>query len=75
MLRVEDQDEFNAKFDLWLETLDYDYKAEENKARFMEDKAKYITENFDHERWSHRLDKVLLLLTFAFLIFSHFRTC
>ena len=59
MLRVEDQDEFNAKFDLWLETLDYDYKAEENKARFMEDKAKYITENLDHERWSHRLDKVL----------------
>ena len=35
MLRVEDQDEFNAKFDLWLETLNYDYKAEENKARWL----------------------------------------
>ena len=74
MLRVEDQDEFNAKFDLWLETLDYDYKAEENKARFMEDKAGYITENLDHERWSHRLDKVLLVLTLALLIFLQYRT-
>ena len=26
--------EFNAGFDEWLETLDYDYKAEENKERF-----------------------------------------
>ena len=33
--------------------------AEENKDRFMEDKAGYITENPDHERWSHRLDKEL----------------
>lgn len=53
------KDDFDAKFDSWLETLDYDYKAEENKERFSEDKAEYITENLDHEKWSHRLDEEL----------------
>ena len=53
------KDEFNAEFDQWLDTLDYDYKAEENKDRFIEIKAKYITENLDHARWSDRLDKAL----------------
>ena len=53
------KDEFNAGFDKWLETLDYDYKAEENEDRFIEDKANYITENLDHARWSTRLDKEL----------------
>ncbi len=52
-------DDFNAGFDKWLETLDYDYNAGENKERFTEDKANYITENLDHERWSHRLDEGL----------------
>ncbi|SER03797.1 hypothetical protein SAMN02910369_02927 [Lachnospiraceae bacterium NE2001] len=52
-------DEFNADFDEWLKTLDYDYEADENKARFKEDKAQYITENLDHARWSDRLDKDL----------------
>lgn len=50
------KDEFNALFDPWVATLDYDYQAEENRDRFAADKAKYITENLDHERWSHRLD-------------------
>ncbi|MCR5733469.1 MAG: alpha/beta fold hydrolase [Lachnospiraceae bacterium] len=53
------KDEFNAPFEKWLETLDYDYNAEENKERFIEDKAEYITENLDHVRWSTRLDKDL----------------
>ncbi len=53
------KDEFNIKFDKWLETLDYDYNAEENKDRFIADKANYITENLDHEKWSHRLDEGL----------------
>ena len=53
------KDEFNAGFDKWLETLDYDYNAEENKDRFTKDKADYITENLDHEKWSHRLDEDL----------------
>ena len=53
------KDEFNAGFDKWLETLDYDYTAEENKDRFTEDKADYIHENLDHVRWSTRLDDEL----------------
>ena len=53
------KDEFNAEFDKWLETLGYDYKAEENKARFVEDKAGYITEHLDHAEWSDRLDEEL----------------
>lgn len=53
------KDEFNTGFDEWLETLDYDYKADENKDRFIEDKADYITQNLDHARWSSRLDKEL----------------
>ncbi|MCR4739791.1 MAG: alpha/beta fold hydrolase [Lachnospiraceae bacterium] len=53
------KDEFNAGFDKWLETLDYDYKAEENRERFTKEKADYITENLDHVRWSSRLDREL----------------
>ena len=53
------KDEFNAGFDQWRETLDYDYKAKENRDRFIEDKAAYITENLDHVRWSSRLDEAL----------------
>lgn len=53
------KDEFNAGFDSWLETLDYDYKAEENKEQFKKDKAEYITENLDHAKWSTRLDEEL----------------
>jgi len=54
------KDEFNAEFDKWLETLDYDYEAEENKERFIKDKADYITEHLDHAKWSSRLDEELL---------------
>ena len=53
------KDEFNAEFDHWLATLDYDYGAEENKDRFIEDKAEYIRKNLDHSKWSSRLDKEL----------------
>ena len=49
-------DEFNAEFDVWLETLDYDFRAKENKDRFIKDKADYITAHLDHEKWSSRLD-------------------
>ena len=52
-------DEINAEFAGWLETLDYDYEAEENKERFIEDKTNYLNENLDHKRWSHRLDEDL----------------
>ncbi len=49
-------DEFNAGFDKWLETLDYDYAAGENRDRFISDKADYIHENLDRNRWSNKLD-------------------
>ena len=49
--------EFNAEFDKWLETLDYDYNAEENKERFKKDKADYIHTNLDRARWCNMLDK------------------
>lgn len=52
-------DEFNAQLDKWRETLDYDYKAEKNKERFIKDKAEYITAHLDRERWSNRLDRKL----------------
>ena len=53
------KDEFNAGFDSWLETLDYDYKAKENTERFKADKAQYIIGHLDHARWSTRLDEEL----------------
>lgn len=49
-------EEFNAEFDEWLETLDYDYNLEENKERFIEDKENYCKENLDREKWSNMLD-------------------
>ena len=51
--------EFNAEFDKWLETLDYDYKAEENKEHFSEDKAAYISNNLDRDKWSDMLNDEL----------------
>ena len=54
------KDEFNDGFNHWLETLDYDYKTDENKDRFIKDKADYITKNLDHARWSDRLDEDLM---------------
>ena len=51
--------DFNAEFDKWLETLDYDYNAEENKEHFIADKADYINKNLDREKWSNMLDSEL----------------
>ena len=53
------KDELNAGFDKWLDTLDYNYEAEEYKERFKEDKARYLNENLDHARWSSMLDEEL----------------
>ena len=52
-------DELNSDLAGWAETLDYDYEAEENRDRFIEDKINYLNEHLDHERWSHRLDEDL----------------
>lgn len=51
--------EFNADFDKWRETLDYDYSAPENRERFAEDKAEYIHSNLDRDKWSNMLDAEL----------------
>lgn len=48
--------EFNADFDKWMETLEYDCKAEENKERFQADRAEYFRQHLDRQRWSHMLD-------------------
>ncbi len=49
--------EFDAGFDLWVQTLGY--VPDEDKERFAADKAAYINEHLDHYRWSHRLDEDL----------------
>ena len=49
-------DEFNAEFDKWRETLDYDYNLEENKERFSAEKAEYIHSNLDRNRWGNMLN-------------------
>ncbi len=54
------RDEFNAEFDRWLPTLDYDYKAEENTDRFIKDKADYIHEHLDREKWCNRLNMTMM---------------
>lgn len=51
--------EFNAEFDKWLEKLDYDYKAAENKERFSADKADYIRNNLDRDKWCNMLNTEL----------------
>ena len=48
------RNEFNADFDEWLKTLDYN--TEENGERFSEDKANYIYQNLDREKWCNSLD-------------------
>ena len=50
---------FNEQFDSWLETLDYDYYAEENHQRFVDDKAEYIRQNLDRSQWCNMLDPEL----------------
>ena len=52
-------DEFNKEFDKWLETLNYDYKATENKEQFIEDKSDYIHKNLDRDKWCNSLNNEL----------------
>jgi hypothetical protein len=51
--------EFNTEFDKWIETLDYDYNATENKERFAADKADYIQHNLNREKWCNKIDTEL----------------
>lgn len=60
------KNEFNAAFDKWLTTLDYDYNAPENKEKFIKDKADYIHLHLDRSRWSDSLDKAMFAQFLAF---------
>jgi hypothetical protein len=50
---------FNEEFKKWAETLDYDPELKENYDRFVKDKADYINEHLDREKWSHKRDPEL----------------
>ena len=52
-------DEFNAGFDGWLKTLNYDYQADEYRERFIADKAEYIRTHLDRGKWCNMLDQEL----------------
>ena len=52
--------EFNEASQKWAEeNLDYDLTAKENQERRQKDKADYIRENLDRERWANRVNKEL----------------
>ncbi len=51
--------EFETGFEAWRNTLDYDYQAAENRTRFQNDRAAYIQENLDREKWCNSLDTEL----------------
>lgn len=57
---------FNAEFDLWLQTLDYDYLSDEHKDQFIADKAEYIRQNLDRSKWCNMLDTELFEQFLAF---------
>ncbi len=59
-------DQFNAGFDGWLKTLDYDYQADENLERFAAEKEGYIRTHLDRGRWSHMLNAELFDRFLAF---------
>ncbi len=56
----------NERFRAWGETLDYDYKSADNTQRFEQDKANWINENLDREKWCDQLDKELFAQIIAF---------
>ena len=51
--------EFNAEFDKWLETLDYDCDDAENRERFAIDKSDYIDNHLDRDKWCNMLNSEL----------------
>lgn len=51
--------EFNADFEKWRDSLDYDFTAAENKERFSSEKVDYMRNNLDREKWSNMLDDEL----------------
>lgn len=52
-------DEFHEGLEKWIETLDYDYNDSENRERFSTDKADYIHNNLDRDKWCNILNTEL----------------
>ena len=48
--------EFFENLQKWVDSLDYDSKAEENQERFRKEKADYIKNNLDRDKWCNMLD-------------------
>ncbi len=48
--------ELDEMLDKWLETLDYDYHAAENRERFEADKADYLHNHLDRDKWCNTLN-------------------
>lgn len=51
--------DFNMKFDLWVETLKYDYTSEEYKEQFINDKEEFYNKNLDKNVLCNLIDKEL----------------
>ena len=51
---------FNAEFDKWLTTLDYDYKAKENVERFVKDKSDYLHKNLNRPLYCNTPNEEML---------------
>ena len=54
-------DAFEQELQKWRSTLGYDPDAEENKARYAEDKAEYIRQNLNRTEWSHMVDSAMAM--------------
>lgn len=52
--------ELSEKNKNWRASLDYDYNAEENQARFKAEEAAFWKETLDRERWTNRLNPDLM---------------
>jgi hypothetical protein len=57
---------FNAEFDKWLTTLDYDYKAKENVERFVKDKSDYLHKNLNRPLYCNTPNEKMLEKILAF---------
>lgn len=51
--------QLNTAYDKWLETLNYDYNNANHKEQFAVDKANYINNHLDQDKWSNMLDAEL----------------
>ena len=51
--------QLNAAYDKWLETLNYDYNNANQKEQFAVDKANYINNHLDRDKWCNMVDAEL----------------